>query len=154
MRYAIPFTSPAAVGANTDFANIVAASGQGFKLRRLIGGCRVNSGAITNQQLMLGVYRTTARGTQSSTTAPVALQQGGPSTPPTPGVDLTWSVAMTKGSLLYVVTINSSGGFDLPFEGDEGVEVAAGTANGIGLHNLQTALPANHLWSITAVIEA
>lgn len=154
MLYDVVFTSPANVAANTVFGNIPAAAAQGFVLRRLKGGCRVNSGAPTSQQIHLGLYRSIARGAQTSTTAPERLSQLAPATCPIAGVDTLWSTPPTLGTLIEIIPAYVGTTFDIWYPDVHGIEVQAGVANGLAFNNVAVALPANHQWALTATIEA
>jgi hypothetical protein len=153
---ALVATAPSGANGNQLFGNLVAGSGSGFKLRRLTIGVRAGVGAPTSQQLTLGIVRTTARGTQSATNAPKALDPNAQQSANSPGIDTAWTAVPTAtwtAPYLYEVSFNSQSGVDLPFELLEELIVAAGTANGLGFINVGNALPTGHLLTASCELE-
>lgn len=153
-RYLTPIESAAAVAADTVFANIAASAGAQVKLRRLILGCRLTTAADpTNRQISVAIYRVTNRGTSTSTTTPAQMEPGAPNSAIT-GVDKAWSTPPTLGSQLAIISFNTQGGADIPFEGAEELVAAAGSANnGLALRNLANALPSGHVITVTIETE-
>lgn len=155
MRYDIATGSSAAAQvANADVLNIAAGATSGYVLRRILVGARVDGGAApANTLLVLGVYRSTNRGTPTATQAP-EKKQGLQEACPIAGADNAWSVALTAGNQLWVITFNAqTPGLDLPFEGDDGIRVPPDANNGLLFRNLANALPANHRYQLTLTIE-
>lgn len=151
--------APSGTTFNGYFAALVAGASANFKLRRLVIGIRAGTGAPTSQQVTVGIYRQTVRvvGTGFSTITGSALDQRGAASSIT-GLDYTTgTTAGTTGPTiaatpLYRFTFNTQTGVDLPFDGpDEDVVIDQGTANGLAFVNLGNALPASHLFTITAV---
>lgn len=150
-RYVQTVESAATLGADTNFANVVAGASVNFKLRRVILGVRAGAAAPTSQQLTVALYRATARGTATTTATGIALDPRSAASGIT-GVDTAWSVAPTlAASALMRWSFNTQGGIDIPAEFLEEVICDQGTANGLVLRNVANALPASHL--ITATIE-
>ena len=148
-RYSAVVESSAALASATAFANIVSASGAGFKLRRLTVGCRAGTSSVTAMQAVVGVYRATARGTATATAAGVAQDPSAPASAIT-GVDTTWSAAPTLASApFFEVPFNTAAVVDIGWEDPEGWRCATGTANGIALVNVDNALPASTLYVVT-----
>jgi hypothetical protein len=150
-RYVQTVESAAALGADTNFAAIVSGAGAGFKLRRVILGCRAGAVVPTSQQITVALFRSTARGTATATSTGIALDENGPASAIT-GVDTAWSVAPTlAASALFRWSFNTQGGIDVPAEFLEEVIAKVGTANGMVFRNIANALPTGHL--ITASLE-
>lgn len=148
-RYLTVVESSAALGANTNFANVVSSANVGFKLRRLVAGVRAGASVPTSQQLTVAVFRATARGTASATATPQKMDPNSGAAAIT-GVDTAWSVAPTLASdKLFEFSFNSQSGADLPIEMIEELICAAGTANGLCFQNIGNALPASHLYTLT-----
>lgn len=150
-RYVQTVESAGGLGAGVTFANIVAAAGAGFKLRRIILGCRAGAVVPTSQQVTVALFRATARGTQTANSAGIALDPNSPSSAIS-GVDTAWSVNPTlAAAALARFSFNTQGGIDVPYEFMEEMICAVGTANGLALQNIANALPTGHL--ITASLE-
>jgi len=147
-RHKISVESAAALAATTNFASLVAASGVGFKLRRITLGVRAGASVPTSQQLTVAVYRATARGTATTTTAGLPMDPNSATSGIT-GVDSAWSVQPTlAANPIIKLSFNSQSGVDYPIEGLEELVVAAGTANGLCFQNIGNALPASHLYTL------
>lgn len=151
-RYKTVVESAAALAADTAFANIVSGASVGYKLRRLIIGVLAGTGAPTSQQVTVGITRATARGTATATTTPNKMDPNSGAAGIT-GVDTTWSTnptfTSTAAAALAEPTFNSQSGYDAPWELLEELVVAAGTANGIVLYNVNNNLPTAHLYVVT-----
>ena len=150
-RYSQTVESAGGLAADTVFANLVAGSGAGFKLRRVILGCRAGAVVPTSQQVTVALIRATARGTATATSTGIATDPNSVASAIT-GVDTAWSANPTLASgSPFKFSFNTQGGIDVPFEFLEEVIASIGTANGWALKNIANALPANHL--ITATLE-
>lgn len=150
-RYMQTVESATALGAGSTFANVVSAAGAGFKLRRIILGCRAGNTTPTSQQLTVALFRATARGTQTTNVGGVSMDPNAPASAIT-GVDTAWSVNPTlAASALARFSFNTQGGIDVPFEFLEELVCPVGTASGLALQNIGNALPVAHL--ITATLE-
>jgi hypothetical protein len=149
---AIVATAPSGGSANALFANLNASANAGYKLRRLTIGVRAGTGAPTSQQLTVGLVRTTARGTATTTTPPKAMDPNSLQTSSITGLDVAWSAVPTAtwtSPYLYEVSFNSQSGVDLPFELLEELICPTGIANGIAFINVGNALPSSHLYSLS-----
>lgn len=154
---ALVATAPSGGTANALFASLQAGTALNYRLRRLTLGVRAGTGAPTSQQVTVALVRTTARGTATTTRAPVGLDQPG-GTPNSPGLDVAWSAVPTAtwtAPYFYETSFNTQSGVDLPFELLEEMLViaAASSANGIALINVGNALPTAHLYTATLEFE-
>jgi len=143
---AIVATAPTGATANALFANLNASATTGYKLRRVTLGVIAGTGAPTSQQLSVGLVRTTARGTATTTLTPTKLDPNSAAAGIT-GLDTAWSTVPTATwtpPYLYTVTFNSQSGVDLPFELLEEMVCATGVANGIAFINLDNTIPTSH----------
>src|SRR6266542_1071104 len=143
---AINATAPTGATANALFANLNASATTGYKLRRVTLGVIAGTGAPTSQQLSVGLVRTTARGTATTTLTPTKLDPNSAAAGIT-GLDTAWSTVPTATwtpPYLYTVTFNSQSGVDLPFELLEEMVCATGVANGIAFINLDNTIPTSH----------
>ena len=150
-RYKLPVESAAAVAAGTVFANVVPGASAGFLLRRLTVGTRTTSSANpVDMQLTLGVYRATARGTATTTTAMVAGRKNAPASAIT-GVDTAWSAAPTiPATADFEIPFNTRGNPEEWWDAqDDLYEFAAGVANGCALALIGNPAPASHLIVVT-----
>lgn len=156
-----PAGTPVTTTFNGYFAAIVAGAAANFKLRRLILGVRGPAGSVTSDQHTIALYRQTARvvGTGFGTTTFQNTDQRGCASVIT-GLDVT--TAATAGTTgptigatsLHKMTFNTQVGWDVPFEfPDDMFVVDQGTANGLALVNIGNALPASHLFVVTAEID-
>lgn len=149
---AIVATAPSGGSANALFANLVAGSVQGCKIRRVTLGVRAGTGAPTSQQITVAAVRTTARGTATSTTTLGSMDQNGASQ--ITGLDTAWSTVPTAtwtAPYAYELTFNTQSGADVPWELLEEFVILKGANNGLGFINVGNALPTSHL--ITMAIE-
>lgn len=153
-----PAGAPVTTTFNGYFASIMAGASCGFKLRRLHIGVRAGTGVPTSMQCVVGLYRQTVAcaGTGTTTVAGIALDTIGNQTSGITGLLIT--TAATSGTTgptiganaLQRYTFNTQAGYDIPYEFLEELTVGIGAANGLGLVNLDNALPASHLYVIDA----
>lgn len=150
---ALPATAPSGATANSLFANLNASATAGYKLRRITCGVIAGVGAPTSQQVSVGLVRTTARGTATSTNAPKAIDPNSLQTSSLTGLDVAWSTVPTVASwaapFLYQFTFNTQSGVDLPFELLEELICGTGVANGIAFINIGNALPTAHSYTLS-----
>lgn len=149
---AIVATAPSGATANALFANLNASATAGYKLRRITLGVIAGTGAPTSQQVSVGLVRTTARGTATTTNAPKALDPNSLQTSSITGLDTAWSTVPTAtwtAPYLYQVTFNTQSGFDLPFELLEELVCGTGVANGVAFINVGNALPTGHSYTLS-----
>lgn len=135
----------------------------GYKVRRLILGCRTTTGVVpTSQQVGVGIYRQTVAPAGTGIAAAVLgqpLETYTPQTDPTAGIfAITATTIGTTGptlatNKLYPFTFNAQNSWDVPIEMLEELQCAIGTANGIAFVNLYNTLPANHILTIGVEIE-
>lgn len=148
-RFTQTVVSASALGANTTFANAVAGSANNFKARRVILGCIAGASVPTSQQVTVGVFRATARGTATTTTAFAALDPRSAASVST-GLDTVWSTPPTLATNpLARLSFNTQSGMDIPAEQLEEWICDQGTANGIAFENLTNALPSGHSLTLT-----
>ncbi len=153
---ALVATAPSGGSANALFASLVGSvvAGQPLKLRRITLGVRAGTGAPTSQQVTVGLVRQTARGTQTTTNGPKALDGSNGATASSPGLDVAWSTVPTAtwtSPYLYEVSFNTQAAVDLPFELLEELTIApaASNANGIAFFNIGNTLPTSHLYTLS-----
>jgi hypothetical protein len=149
--------APSGTTFNGYFAAVVAGSSANFKLRRVILGVRAGASVPTSQQMTVAVYRQTVRvaGTGFSTVAGLAMDPRAAATAIT-GIDIT--TAATAGTTgptiganpLERLSFNTQSMLDIPYELLEELTCDQGTANGIAFVNLGNALPASHLFTLSA----
>ena len=148
-RYSQTVESATALVAGVTFANLVAGSANNFKLRRVKLGCRAGTGAPTSQQVTVGIFRATARGTASSTSAGLALDPRSAASVST-GLDTAWSVNPTLAAApIDKISINDQSAADVPYELLEEMICDQGTANGLAFQNIGKALPTGHLLTLS-----
>lgn len=168
-RFAAPIESQAAQLAGTPsgttfngyFAAYVAAAAANFKLRRLKLGVRGPAGSVTSDQHTVAIYRQTVRaaGTGLTNQAGQNLDPRGQADP-TAGIDFTTAAAAgTTGptigaTAMEKLTFNTQTSWDVPWDYIEDFICDQGTANGLALVNIGNVLPASHLFTATATIEA
>jgi hypothetical protein len=156
-------TQPTGGTPNSLFANLVSSTTMPLKIRRITVGVRAGTGAPTSQQMTVGLIRTTARGTATTTFLPRALDGANTSTAFSPGIDTAWSAVPTAtwpptsspwvtptNYVLDAYSFNTQATLDLPYELLEELIVspAASNANGLAFYNLQNALPTSHLYTL------
>ena len=147
-RFKASVESSTALAATTVFGNLVAGSAANFKLRRATVGVRAGASVPTSQQLTIGVFRATARGTATATTTGTAMDPRSAASAIT-GLDTTWSATPTlAASPIAKWSFNSQSGLDLPIEAMEEMICDQGTANGIAFQNIGNALPTGHLYTL------
>jgi hypothetical protein len=148
----LPATAPSGATANQLFANLAASASAGYKLRRATFGIRAGASAPSSQQITIGIVRTTARGTATTTNTPQPLDPNGPAAAIT-GLDVAWSTVPTVASWAapYFIewSFNTQSGGDLPYELIEELVVAKGAGNGLAFINVGNQLPASHLITLT-----
>jgi len=152
--------APVTVTFNGYFAAIIAGASANYRLRRLIIGVRGPAGSVTSDQHTIGIFRQTVRALTSGFTTTTFGQEDTLSAAPiSPGIDITTGPTAGTGptiaaASLHRLTFNTQGYQDVPFEfPDDQFTCPQGTANGLALVNLGNALPASHLFAVTAVIE-
>lgn len=152
-RYSAQAKSSAALAVDTGFAWLQAASGNGFKLRRVTLGVVAGTSVPTSQQLTVGINRVTTAGTTpGGGMTPNRLDPNSAAAGST--FKTTYGTAPTTTSDdLFRVSFNSQSGVDLPWEQLEELIVAAGTANGLVFINRDNALPASHSYVISVEFE-
>lgn len=139
------------------------AAAAGFKIRRLLLGCRTTTGVPpTSQQLGVGVFRQTVAPVGTGLVAAVLgqpMEVYTPQTDPTTGIIAVnaTSIGTTGPTLaanpLQRFNFNSQNSWDAPFELLEELQCNIGTANGLAFVNLYNTLPANHILTLTVEIE-
>lgn len=148
-RFATPVTSAAALAAGGAIAAIVPGATTAFRLRRITGGTVAGTSAVSDQQLLIGINRATARGTQTTTLTPGKLDPRSTG-PGITGVDTAWSVQPTLAAQdLWTIPLNAKSGFDFPWEVIEEMFSDVGTANPLVLVNRTNALPTATSYAIT-----
>lgn len=152
-----PAGLPVTTTFNGYFAAIVAGAANGFVLRRLFIGVRAGGAPPVSQQMTIGLYRQTVRavGTGFSTkvgqNCELYTTASGVS-----GLDVTTAAAAgttgptIAGTPLHEWSFNTQSGLDIPAELLEQWQVLLSTANGLALVNLGNALPASHLYTVSA----
>lgn len=149
-RYSAVVTSATGLAVDTALGALVPAAAVAFKLRRLTVGVVAGTGAPTSQQLVIGVNRGSARGTQTTTVTGQKLDPRSAASGIT-GLDTVWSVAPTLAAAdMWRIPFNSQSGGDLPWEFTEELFSDVGTANPIVFVNRGNALPASHSYVLTA----
>jgi hypothetical protein len=152
---ALSSSAPSGGTANGLFANLVnITNASSCKLRRVTLGVRAGVGAPTSQQVTVAVARTSARQTQTATSALNKLDPTSFTSNFT--LDTTWTTVPTAtwtAPYFYEVTFNTQSGVDLPWELLEEWLVNAGTGNGVAFFNVGNALPTSHLYTLALEIE-
>lgn len=149
---ALVATAPSGGTANALFANLNASATAGYKLRRVTLGVIAGVGAPTSQQVSVGLVRTSARGTATTTNAPKAIDPNSIQTSSITGLDVAWSTVPTATwttPYLYQITFNTQSGVDLPFELLEELVCGIGVANGVAFINVGNALPTSHSYTLS-----
>lgn len=139
------------------------AAAAGFRIRRIILGCRTTTGVVpTSQQIGVGIYRQTVAPAGTGLVAAVLgqpMEVHTPQTDPTTGIIAVNATAIgTTGPTLatnplFRTTFNSQNSWDVPFEMLEELICNIGTANGLAFVNLYNTLPTNHIITIGVEIE-
>lgn len=153
--------TPVTTTFNGYFAAIVGGT-TGFTLRRVQLGVRTTS-TPTSQQQTIGIYRQSVRVSAASGLTGISTTTGNKLDPYSAtsgisGIDITTAttvggttpVGPTINGPLYRVTFNTQSTLDLPFELLEQFRVSNATTDGIAFVNLGSALPASHLFTLTA----
>lgn len=150
-RYVFTVTSATALAVDTAFVSVVPAAAVAFRIRRVIIGSVAGTSAVADQQVVFGINRATARGTQSGS-SPFTATKMDPRSPASgiTGYDTTWSAAPTLASTDAIrVPFNLKSGVDLPFEMLEELQSDVGTANPLVFVNRANALPASTSYVVT-----
>lgn len=126
-RYMSANKSAAAPASGTNLFNLIGASAVHGKVRKIVFG---TEGATIPTQVTVGLFRATARGTQTTTAAPLAEDSAAPASVLT--VDTAWSTQPTLAAVPLIrrsfdVLSESEWVLELPDEIDTGT----GTANGL-----------------------
>ena len=126
-RYTFTGKSAAAPASGTNLFNLIGAASTHVKLRRVVFG---TESATAASQVTIAIFRATARGTQTTTAAPLAEDSAAPASVTT--VDTAWSAGPTLAATPLVkrsfdVLSESEWVIELPDELDTGT----GTANGL-----------------------
>lgn len=163
---AVPTSAPSGAVPGMLWGHVLGNSSTGgiAKIRRLTLGVRAGTGAPTSQQVTVGLIRTTARGTQTTTVAWQGLEGYTAVTPvASPGVDTAWTTPPTPlgGSWVapwfYEVSFNTQAAVDLPFELLEELMIQPGGSSstylGLALVNIGNALPTAHLYTASVEVE-
>jgi hypothetical protein len=161
-RYKVAVESQAAQGAglpsgltfNGYFGALISGSTANLKLRRIVLGVRATT--PTSQQVTVRLYRQTVRavGTGFSTSAGINMDPRGPTSPQSPGFDITTGTAAgTTGPTLGAgalepITFNTLSGVDMPYDYLEELFSDQGNANGLAFVNFGAALPAAHVFTL------
>lgn len=136
-------TAALATGAANPVCNLVAGASANFKLRGVLLGF-VTSGTITSQQITVGLFRTTARGTATTTVAPIGEDPRAAASAIT-GLDTAWSGAPTFAATpIDRIGVNTQSGILIPWEFPDDFICDQGTANGLGMYLLDNALPTGY----------
>lgn len=137
----VEIAAPAA-STTVPIASFIPPSSGTAKIRRIVMGVR--AATPVSQGLSIRLQRQTARGTVSTTVAPLPID---PNSVPaiSTGIDTAWSVNPTLAALsMDEYSFNTQAMVDIPFEFLEEFVVAAGVANGIAFLNVGNAFPASH----------
>lgn len=105
-----------------------------------------------SQGVTIRLQRNTARGTASTTVAPLPMD---PNSVPaiSPGVDTAWSVNPTLAANYFTeYSFNTQAMVDIPHEFMEELTLGAGLGVGMSFLNVSNAFPASH--TLTCEIEA
>jgi len=149
---------PSGTTVNGYIGYLGAASGCGFRLRRLHLGTRISTGGVpTSQQVGIGVYRQTVAPSGTGIAAAVAGVAFETWTPADPTAGLFATTATTIGTTgptiganaISTPTFNTQSAVDVPWEFTEEIIVGTGTTNGIAFVILGGTLPTNHQVSLT-----
>lgn len=152
-----PSGTPSGTTFNGYFAAVMAGSAANFKLRRVILGVRAGASVPTSQQMTVAIYRQTVAvsGTGQTTTAGIALDPRSAASAITGLLVTTAAAAGTTGPTIganafHKLSFNTQSALDVPAELLEEWICDQGTANGIAFVNIGNALPASHLFTISA----
>ncbi|HKN57157.1 MAG TPA: hypothetical protein VJX66_32025 [Amycolatopsis sp.] len=152
-----PAGLPVTTTFNGYFATVMAGASANFKLRRVLLGVRAGASVPTSQQMTVALYRQTVAvaGTGFTLTAGAALD---PRSAASAIGGLGITTAATAGTTgptlaanaLHKFSFNTQSMLDIPAELLEEWIVDQGTANGLAFVNIGNALPAAHLFTISA----
>lgn len=152
-----PAGAPSGVTFNGYFFGIRGGAAANYKMRRLMTGVRAGATVPTSQQMTLQVQRQTVACVGTG----ITLASAGGNLDPRgaasaiAGFDITTAaVAGTTGptltTILHKFSFNTQSFVDLPAEFLEEWICDQGTANGLALVNIGNALPASHLYTVSA----
>jgi hypothetical protein len=149
--------APSGVTFNGYFFGIRSGASANFKLRRLIVGVRAGASVPTSQQMTLQVQRQTAAAVGTGITLATAganMDPNGAGSAIT-GFDITTATAagttgVTLTTVLHKFSFNTQSMIDIPMEFLEELYAPTGVANGLALVNIGNALPAAHLFTVSA----
>jgi len=152
--------APSGTTCNGYFAALVAGAANGFVLRRLFLGVRAGASVPTSQQMTMALYRQTVRasGTGFGTNTGINTELytttsgiTGLDVATVTGAGVFGTGGPTIGAKpLHEWSFNTQSGLDIPAELLEQWQVVLGTANGLALVNIGNALPAAHLFTLSA----
>lgn len=147
---AIVAGTPATTLANGWFASIVAGASANFKLRRATLGVIAGTGAPSSQQVQVGIFRQTTRGTGGTTTATGAAWDPRGAASAIQGLDTAFvtNAPVVGANPMARFTFNTQSGYDIPAELLEEWICDQGTANGLAFVNLDNALPTSHKYTL------
>jgi len=141
-RFQFNVTSSAALAASTNFAYLMAASGGGFKLRRMTLGVVTNTATVpTSQQVVVAVYRVTA---MTSPGGAPTVNQLDPNSNANTATPYTTGTPTLGSAASWPIPFNTQSGVDLPWELLEEWVCTKGIANGFAWQNTTNALPSGH----------
>lgn len=152
-----PAGAPVTTTFNGYFFGARGGAAANFKLRRLIIGVRAGASVPTSQQMTIQVQRQTVAAVGTGITLATAggnLDPRGAASA-IAGFDITTAAtAGTTGPTLTTIlekfTFNTQSMLDIPTEFLEELICDQGTANGLALVNIGNALPASHLFTVSA----
>jgi hypothetical protein len=149
--------APSGLTFNGYFFSIRSGAAANFKLRRLIIGVRAGASVPTSQQMTLQIQRQTVACVGTGITLASAGGNMDPSGAASAiaGFDITTAAAAgttgpTLTTILHKFSFNTQSAMDIPFEFLEELYAPVGTANGLALVNIGNALPAAHLFTVSA----
>ena len=149
--------APVTTTFNGYFAAIMAGASANFKLRRLWIGVRAGASVPTSQQMTIAAFRQTVACAGTGTTTVVGLNMD-PRGTASVITGLLVTTATTSGTTGPTIganpldkwSFNTQSGLDIPYEFLEEFICDQGTANGLALVNTGNALPASHLFTVSA----
>jgi hypothetical protein len=152
-----PAGAPAGTTFNGYFAAVCAGAANGFVLRRVFIGVRAGGSVPTSQQMTIGLYRQTVIPTSTgfTTTAGINCElytttSGIAGVLVTTGASANTTGPTIGANALHKWSFNTQSGLDIPAELLEQWTVLLGTANGLAFVNIGNALPASHLFTLSA----
>lgn len=150
-RYTLPVTSGTAIAVDTAFAGVIGTAAIRCRIRRVIIGTVAGTSAVADQQLVVGINRATAAGTNTAVT-PNKLDDLSPAA--SCSVLTAFSVQPTLNATdLFRVPFNAKSGVDLPWEMLEELWVPAVVATPVVFVNRNNAMPASTSYVISIETE-